>query len=58
MTRLTNLTRGCLDGHESAEARADQHNLTGRQRGDPFLELLEHPRNGEGREPRQVEIGA
>ena len=58
MPRLAGLARGGLHGDESSEARADEHDVLGRQRRDPVLELLQHPRDGERRERRLVEIRA
>ena len=56
MTRLADLARGRLDRHEAAETRSNQDDLTRRETGDPFLELLKHARDGQRRKIRLVEV--
>ncbi len=46
-----------VPGDEGAEAGADQHDGTSRQRGDRRVHLIEHPRDGQREEVRFVEVG-
>ena len=55
--RPTRRGRG-FDCDEASKARPNQHDLPGRKRADALLELLQHPRDGQRREIRLVEVGA